>query len=188
MTYFAEEGGKIPEDFQWWFRRSWCRRPSRTSSSGSSSWLSGRRTTLSTPTRCRPGPPSSSLARGWHLGTRRTPRILKWTSFWSTSLVILLALDGFDLHYQASVYFPQTSASDKSQQQQDHEEKSWERRESNPGQLGEKCECYLCAMIPPPSISCQIDRIQTCTSGTRDDRPVHRAQHFLHQLRACQWL
>ena len=31
-------------------------------------------------------------------------------------------------------------------------QKIWERSESNPGLLGEKQECYLCAMQPPLSI------------------------------------
>ena len=30
-------------------------------------------------------------------------------------------------------------------------DKVWERRDSNPGLLGEKCERYLCAMLPPSS-------------------------------------
>ena len=37
----------------------------------------------------------------------------------------------------------------KSQQHQEIPKKSWERRESNPGQLGEKRKRYLCAMPTP---------------------------------------
>ena len=40
-----------------------------------------------------------------------------------------------------------SSAVNKSQQQQ--EKNSWERRESNPGLLGERQECYLWIMQPP---------------------------------------
>ena len=39
-----------------------------------------------------------------------------------------------------------SSAFNKSQKNQ--EKNSWERRESNPGLLGEEQECYLCAMQP----------------------------------------
>ena len=43
-----------------------------------------------------------------------------------------------------------SSAIDKSKQ---HEKKnSWERQQSNLGPLGEKQECYLCAMQPPVCI------------------------------------
>ena len=55
---------------------------------------------------------------------------------------LLAALDGFDQHYQASIHFPLTSANYK----------SLERRDSNPSQLGEKFERYLCAMQPSPQI------------------------------------
>ena len=30
-----------------------------------------------------------------------------------------------------------------------HQDKSWESQESNPGLLGEKCQCYLYAVRPP---------------------------------------
>ena len=43
--------------------------------------------------------------------------------------LLLLALNGFDQHYLASINFPLTSAIDKSQQHHDQELKSWERRE-----------------------------------------------------------
>ena len=42
----------------------------------------------------------------------------------------------------------QSSVANKSQQ---HQEKiSWERQELNPGLIGEKQVCYLCAMQPQP--------------------------------------
>ena len=47
------------------------------------------------------------------------PRSFFIIVFCSTSL-ILLELDGFDQHYQASVHFPQACAIDKSLQHQDH--------------------------------------------------------------------
>ena len=53
-------------------------------------------------------------------------------------------LDGLDQHFQDSVHFPLTSAIDKSQRCHN---KFWEHRESNPGLLGEKQECYLCAIF-----------------------------------------
>ena len=43
-----------------------------------------------------------------------------------------------------------SSAVHKSQQHQD--KNSWERWVSNPGLMGEKQECYLCAMQPPHSV------------------------------------
>ena len=45
-----------------------------------------------------------------------------------------------------------SSTVNKSQQHRIYSvNKLWKHQESNQGQLGEKPECYLCAMLPPPS-------------------------------------
>ena len=36
------------------------------------------------------------------------------------------------------------------------QKKSWERQESNPGLLGVKRKCYLCAMLPPLTYSLSL--------------------------------
>ena len=62
-----------------------------------------------------------------------------------------LVLDGFDCHFQASVHFTLSSAVNKSQRHQKIPEKFfWECRESNPGLLGEKQECFHCPMQLTP--------------------------------------
>ena len=46
-------------------------------------------------------------------------------------------------------------------------ENYWECRESNPGLLGEKRQCYLCAMPPPKSIHLKrlLKEVQLCWHG-----------------------
>ena len=55
--------------------------------------------------------------------------------------------------------------------QQHREKNSWERRESNPGLLGEKQVCYLCAMQPP------IIALRCCSCAPEDDLRVPPGQH-----------
>ena len=86
---------------------------------------------------------------------RAIARLVSFAQFPTVTFyqLLLLILNGFDQRYQASINFYLTSAIDKSQQHHDQELKSWERRESNPRQLGEKSESYLFAMPPPPTFS-----------------------------------
>ena len=93
--------------------------------------------------------------------------------FWSHGLTFTLesffvelachqpVLDGFNWHYQASVHLPLplSKAVNKSLQhriyffrENSREKNFWEHGESNPGLLGEKRECHLCAMPPPNSL------------------------------------
>ena len=62
----------------------------------------------------------------------------------------LPVLDGFDWHFQASVHFTLSNGDVKSLRHQKIQEKFFcECRESNPGLLGEKQECYPCVMQSP---------------------------------------
>ena len=54
-------------------------------------------------------------------------------------------LDGFYQHFQASIHFTLTSAMAEFQQ---HRKLLSEMLSVKPGTLGEKQECYLCAMQP----------------------------------------
>ena len=72
-------------------------------------------------------------------------------------------LYGFDQHFQASVHFSQPG---QSIILSNSEIIFLGRRESNQGLLGEKQECYLCAMLPPTTLGV-LSSFQLATKMTQ---------------------
>ena len=76
--------------------------------------------------------------------------------FWLLFCSTVDVLDGFDQLLSFIIHCPQTLSSALwlinlyvIKKFKFLSEKSWERRESNPGQLNEERECYPCAMPTP---------------------------------------
>ena len=77
--------------------------------------------------------------------------MLKFSSLANVIFVVLSCHssvpDGFDINFQGSVHFTLSSPVNKSLQHQKTPDKNFRGcQELNPGLLGVKQECYLCAM------------------------------------------
>ena len=70
-------------------------------------------------------------------------------------------------------------AVNKSQQYQ--EKNSWECRESNPGLLGEKQVCYLCAMHPPKSRAQHLQVLRQVRQLQAQLGHLHQRLHLRRQ-------